>query len=64
MGISWAYRRLKNSLSLTEAKDLAIYGQMLDFGAPRGWARLALMWVVPHLERTLSTAYGQTVRLP
>ena len=64
LGITLAFARLKNSLTLDEAKHAAIYGLPLDFGAPPGFARLTTAWLAPHLERTLSKAYGQTVRLP
>jgi hypothetical protein len=64
MGISFAYRYLKMSLSLVEAKELATFALALDFGAISVAARLNLKSLVRHLERTLSHAYRQPVRLP
>ena len=63
LGITLAFAFLKNNLTLDEAKAAAIYGLALDFGAPPGNARLTTAWLASHLERTLSKAYGQTVRL-
>jgi hypothetical protein len=63
LGISLVFAQIKGRFSLQEAKDLAVYGMALDFDAPSRLTRFMSKCLRPHLERTLSKAYGQIVRL-
>jgi hypothetical protein len=59
LGISLVFAQIKGRFSLQEAKDLAVYGMALDFDAPSRLTRFMSKCLRPHLERTLSKAYGK-----